>query len=140
MAIIDYSDMAEDIQNSQDPIILPKGSEVKVRIIQVRTGTSEKTDQDYFSPVFEVLGDGNEMVKELSDFHWILDPEKLDKKTFERSKNQFRKFATCFGLDLSRPFDVEDDLIGLEGWIIVGVKKSDEYGDQNTVSSYVLPR
>jgi hypothetical protein len=43
-------------------------------------------------------------------------------------------------IDYSRPFDWEDDLVGLEGWIILGVKKSDEYGDQNTVKKYVAPK
>jgi hypothetical protein len=53
---------------------------------------------------------------------------------------RFKQFATAFGLDYSRPFSWEDDLVGLEGWVILGVKKSDEYGDQNNVSKYVLPK
>ena len=139
MALLDYSDMAEDISNSKDPIVLPKGSEVKVRIIQVRTG-EDKNGKDYFMPVLEALGEGNEMVKEFSDFHYVLDPSAMDAKSFERSKNKFKNFAKCFGVDFTRPFDPEDDLVGLEGWVIVGVSKSDEYGEQNTVSKYILPR
>lgn len=139
MALIDYSDMQDDIQNAQEPTVLPKGSEVKVRIIQVRTG-EDKNGKDYFMPVMEALGDGMEMVKEFSDFHYILDPEALTSKEFARSKNKFKLFAWCFGFDFSRPFDPEDDLVGLEGWVIVGISKSDEYGEQNTISKYVLPR
>ena len=140
MALIDYSDMEQEIQNALEPTVLPKGTEVKVRIIQVRQGTSEKSGNDYLMPLYEVLGDGMEMVKEVSDFLWVLDKEALSTKEYARALDQFKKFAKCFGIDLSRPFDPEEDLVGLEGWIIVGLRKSDEYGEQNNVSKYILPR
>lgn len=137
--IVDYTEMADEILSAKEPTILPKGSEVKVRIIRVRTGEGGERGCQYFSPVFEVLGEGNEMVQEFSDFHWLLDRACLDAKTYERSKLQFKKFAQCFGLDLARPFDLEE-LVGLEGWVIVGVKESKDYGLQNFVSSYVINR
>jgi hypothetical protein len=140
MALIDYSDMEQEILDAQEPTVLPKGTEVKVRIIQVRSGTSEKNDADYLMPMYEVQGEGMEMVKEVSDFMWVLDRDKLPAKDYARALDQFKKFAKCFGIDLSRPFDPEEDLIGLEGWIIVGLRKSDEYGEQNNVSKYILPR
>ena len=140
MSLIDYSDMEQEILDAQEPTVLPKGTEVKVRIIQVRQGTSEKSGNDYLMPLYEVLGDGMEMVKEVSDFLWVLDKENLGAKEYARALDQFKKFAKCFGIDLSRPFDPEEDLVGLEGWIIVGLRKSDEYGEQNNVSKYVLPR
>ena len=140
MSLIDYSDMEQEILDAQEPTVLPKGTEVKVRIIQVRQGTSEKSGNDYLMPLYEVLGDGMEMVKEVSDFLWVLDKENLTAKDYARALDQFKKFAKCFGLDLSRPFDPEEDLVGLEGWIIVGLRKSDEYGEQNNVSKYILPR
>ena len=140
MSLIDYSDMEQEINDAQEPTVLPKGTEVKVRIIQVRQETSEKSGNDYLMPLYEVLGDGMEMVKEVSDFLWVLDKENLSAKDYARALDQFKKFAKCFGIDLSRPFDPEEDLVGLEGWIIVGLRKSDEYGEQNNVSKYILPR
>jgi len=50
---------------------------------------------------------------------------------------KFKSFATAFGIDYSRPFSWTDDLPGKEGWLIVGVRKSDEYGDQNSVKKYI---
>jgi len=140
MDLIDYSDLEQEILDAPEPTVLPKGTEVKVRIIQVRSGTSEKNGADYLMPVYEVLGDDMEMVKEFSDFLWVLDKGNLTPKEYARALDQFKKFTRCFGIDLSRPFDPEEDLIGLEGWIIVGLRKSDEYGEQNTVSKYILPR
>ena len=140
MALIDYSDMEQEINDAQEPTVLPKGTEVKVRIIQVRSGTSEKNDADYLMPMYEVQGEGMEMVKEVSDFMWVLDRDNLPAKDYARALDQFKKFAKCFGIDLSRPFDPDEDLIGLEGWVILGLRKSEEYGEQNTVSKYILPR
>jgi hypothetical protein len=103
----------------------------------VRTGTSDKNDARWYTPVFDVPEDP--MVIEFNDFFWDLnDRHKLDDKSFQRAVYKFKQFATAFGIDYSRPFSWEDDLVGLEGWLIVGIRKSDEYGEQNTVKKYVV--
>jgi len=135
--LADYSDMENEIANAPEPKTLPRGSEVKARIINVREGVSEKNDCQWYQPVFDVPSDP--LVNEFNDFFWDLaDRDKLDDKSAARAMTKFKNFATAMGLDYSRPFDWIEDLIGLEGWVILGVKKSDEYGDQNTVSKYVL--
>lgn len=134
--LTDYSNMEKEIADAEEPKMLPKGSEVKARIIAVRTGVSEKNDAKWFTPVFDVPSEP--LAMEFSDFFWDLcDRDKLDAKAFARNLTKFKNFAAAFGLDYSKPFDLEDDLIGLEGWVILGVKKSDEYGDQNSVSKYM---
>lgn len=138
MALTDYSDMEKEIDEAQEPSILPAGSEVKARIIAVRSGLSEKNNNaQWYSPVFDIPSEP--MVKEFSGFLWDLkDRNKLDPKTAGRCAADFKNFAQAFGLNYSKPFSWEDDLVGLSGWIILGVKKSDEYGDQNTVKKYVV--
>ena len=138
MSLVDYSDIAEEIEGAQEPITLKAGTEVKARIISVRTGTSEKNDCEWWTPVFDVPDEP--MVKEFNDFFWQLDKSKLDPKQYARTLFQFQQFTKAFGLDLSRPFDLEEDLIGLEGWLIVGTRKSEEYGEQNTVKKYIAGR
>jgi len=139
MAIADYSDMEQEIKDAPEPKILPRGSEVKARIVGVRAGVSDKNDCQWYSPVFDVPADP--LVTEFSGFFWdLVDRDKLDAKQSASALRDFRKFATAFDLDYSRPFDWEEDLIGLEGWVILGLKKSDEYGDQNSVSKYVTGR
>ena len=138
MALIDYTDMEDEIKDAPEPKVLKAGTEVKVRITSVRTGTSEKNDADYFMPTLEVPDDP--MVKEFNDFHWVLDREALTAKEFERAKYKFSQFVKCFGVNLARPFDPEEDLVGLEGWIVVGLRKSEEYGEQNTISKYTTPK
>ena len=138
MAMSDYSDLEKQIAGAPEPKILVKGTEVKARIVSVRSGVSDKNDCTWYQPVFDVPADP--MVMEFNDFMWELNKEKLTPKQFQRELYKFKQFASAFGIDYSRPFSWEDDLPGKEGWVILGVKKSDEYGDQNSVSKYVVKR
>lgn len=137
--IADYTDLENEIKDAQEPKILARGEEVKARIINVMEGISDKNKAQWYMPIFDVPNDP--MVAEFNDFFWdLLEQDKIGEKQFSRTLNKFKKFAAAFGLDYSRPFDWVDDLLGLEGWVIVGVKKSEEYGDGNTVSRYVTGR
>ena len=135
MSLTDYSDLEQEIANAPEPKVLPAGLEVYARIISVRSGTSEKNDCAWHMPVFDVPDDP--MVIEFNKFMWELDKEKLEPKQFARALHDFQQFAICFSLDYSRPFSWEDDLVGLEGWVILGVQKDPEYGDKNTIKKYV---
>ena len=134
--LTDYSDLEKEIEDAPEPSILPRGSEVKARIIAMRDGISEKNDAQWYMPVFDVPD--NPLAMEFNDFFWDLaDRAKLDEKSQQRSLRKFKMFAQAFGIDYSKPFSWTDDLVGLTGWVILGVKKDDEYGDKNTVSKYV---
>lgn len=138
MSLVDYTDLESDIAEAPEPKILPRGSEVKARIIAVRGGVSEKNRCQWYQPVFDVPDDP--MVIEFNAFFWDLADArgKIDEKQFQRSLNTFKNFAAAFGIDYSRPFSWADDLLGLEGWVILGVKKDDEYGDSNTIKKYIV--
>ena len=138
MAMSDYSDLEKEIVAAPEPKMLPVGTEVKARIISVRSGVSDKNDCTWYQPVFDVPNDP--MVSEFNDFMWELNKEKLTPKQFARELYKFKQFATAFGIDYSRPFSWEDDLPGKEGWVIVGIKKSEDYGDQNVVKKYVVKK
>jgi hypothetical protein len=136
MSLSDYSDLEKEIAEAPDAKVLPKGSEVKVRIIAVRTGVSNKNEARWYQPVFDVPADP--MVTEFNDFIWDLaDGRKLDEKQRVRNMNRFKNFAASVGLDYSKPFDWEQ-LVGMEGWVITGYKDDPEYGPKNTVSKYVI--
>lgn len=141
MSLIDYSSMEGEIKNVPEPVVIKKGTEVRARIISVKTGVVEKPGSDYdgFS-YFSVTYDAPDepLAKEFNDFFWGLENKaNMTEKDYLRALRKFRNFAEDFGLDYSRPFDLEDELPGKTGWLIVGVKQSDEYGPQNTVSKYI---
>lgn len=138
MSLVDYSEMEKEILDAPEPKTLEAGSEAKLRILNVRTGTSDTNDCNWFSPVYDVPD--NPMVKEFNDFFWELDKEKLTPKEYQRSLYKFKTFVQCFRVDLSRPLDIAEGLTGLEGYAIVGTKKDDVYGEQNTIRKYVVPK
>lgn len=136
MTLTDYSDLEKEIQDAPEMKLLPKGSEVQARIIAIRDGISDKNGAQWYMPVFDVPSEP--LCLEFSDFFWDLaDRDKLNAKAAARALRKFKVFAEAFGIDYSRPFSWEDDLVGLTGWVILGVRKDDEYGDSNTVSKYV---
>jgi hypothetical protein len=136
MDLTDYSDLEKEIENAPEPKTMPRGSEVKARIIAVRSGISDKNDAQWYQPVFDIPDEP--LAKEFNDFFWDLaDRDKLEEKAAMSAMRKFKNFAAAFDIDYSRPFSWEDDLLGKNGWVILGVKKSDEYGDQNTVQKYM---
>ncbi len=139
MALTDYSNLENEIANAPESHILPRGTEVKARIIAVRSGVSDKNNAKWYMPTFDVSDDP--LAVEFNAFFWDLaDRDKLPPKQAARALTQFKNFAAAFGLDYSKPFSWEDDLVGLEGWVILGVIKDDEYGDKNSISKYVVKR
>lgn len=142
MSLTDYSNLEQEIKDAPEPKILPRGSEVKARIITVRSGVSERGDNagaQWYQPVFDIPSEP--LAKEFNDFFWDLaSRDILDEKSYMRALRKFKSFAESFNIDYTRPFDWEEDLIGKEGWVILGIKKSDEYGDGNTVQKYIAGR
>ena len=139
--LTDYSSMENEIKNAPEPTAIKAGTEVKARIIGVRTGVVEKegdyTGFEYFSVSYDAPDEP--IAAEFSDFFWDLsNREKMSEKDFLRALRKFRSFAEAFSIDYSKPFDLEDDLPGKVGWLITGkTKTSDEYGVQTTVSKYI---
>lgn len=139
MALADYSSLENEIADAPELKVLPRGTEVKARIVAVREGISDKNGAQWYQPIFDVPDDP--LVMEFNDFFWDLaDLDKLGEKQAVRALRKFKLFAESFGLDYSQPFDWEEDLINLTGWVILGVRKSDEYGDQNTISKYLTSK
>ena len=139
MSLVDYSDLEKEISDAPAPKMLPRGSEVRARIISVREGDSENNNGcHWFMPYFDVPDDP--MVIEFNTFFWDLADkvaEKVSEKQAARNLHSFREFAEAFDIDYSRPFSWMDDLPGKEGWVILGVGKDMNGEACNTVSKFV---
>jgi|WetSurMetagenome_2_1015567.scaffolds.fasta_scaffold251296_1 hypothetical protein len=140
MALNDYSSMEQEIRNTPEPKVLPKGKEVKARIIRVQIGISDK---DAYSGArwirFLVDIPDDLMVKEFGFFCWdpLTNKNIADPKIVSHNQDSFNRITKCFKIDLTKPFDWETDIVGKTGWIITGQKDDPEYGIQNTVSKFI---
>ena len=137
MSMLDLTSQLDEIEGAEEPTVAEAGEEYKLCIISVREGT-DKNGLDYFAPLYEVVG--APMVKEFGGFLHVPNKDLMTEKQYKRSLYAIKVFAACFGLDLSRPVDYEDDLPGLEGWAILGSKEDDVYGEQNTIRKYISPK
>lgn len=133
MAIIDLVD--QNIADTPEPVVLPADSEVKLRIIAA--DYAHKEDKNNGNPYmmirFEVCDDP--LAKEIGKF-FALPCANVDAKRNEGNKRSLKYLGEAFGVDFNRPFD-SDELVGLEGWAILGVETSEQYGDQNYVKRFV---
>lgn len=133
MSLSDYSHLEKEINEMPEPKVLPKGSEVKLRIIGHHEGEGEYGVWHLLT--FDIPSEPyvKEIRKFISD---PLDAEGSSENIKQKVYNTFKYFTNAFNIDLGVPFDW-DDMIGLEGWAILGVKKDDEYGEQNTVQKFI---
>ena len=138
MSLLDLTGIIDEINDAEEPTYLEKGTEANLRIVSVRTGTSDKNGCDWFSPMYEVMD--HPLAMEFNSFLWAPDKDKLTPKQYARALYDIKVFAKAFGIDLSKPIDYEDDLPGNTGWAILGVQKDEEYGDRNTIGKFIAPK
>ena len=146
MSLTDYSQIEEEIKNAPEQQILPKGTEVKLRIVKVDSGVIDDEAKnsygaEWHSITFDVPAEA--LCPMFNHFMWDLNSkDKIDPKQYQSALRDFRDFAEAFNIDYSRPFDWETDLLNLEGWAVLKVvkDKTGEYPDKNGVSKFIVPK
>ena len=135
MSTIDPSEW--NLEDSQEPYALKDGTEALLRVIEVRKLTRDDGDTEYYVVRLEVPTEP--FSKEITDFLDI--PSRgLNAKRLNAARQKMLNFSQSFGFDMSRPFDPSEDWVGLEGWCILSLAKSDLYGEQNRISKYLRAR
>ena len=138
MSLLDLTGILDEIEDSEAPTVAKKGTEQHLRIVSVNGGVSDKNNCEWFMPMFEVVD--APLINEFNTFFWVPDKDKLTPKQYARTLYDIKVFSTAFGIDLSQPLDYEDDMPRKQGWAIVGIKKSEEYGEQNTIKTFITPK
>ncbi len=133
--MIDPTEMGLD--DSQEPYAVKAGEEYKLIIIEVREGT-DKNDLSYIMPRVEVVG--QPYAKDFTHFLHLPDAENMGDKQLNRVRWALKTFFEAFGVDTSQPLSLKDDLVGLEGYAILGLGTDDQYGEQNFIKTLVTPK
>lgn len=131
MALIDL--VNENIASTPDPVCVAADSECKLRIIEVTYKDSDKNGNSGLLVRFEITDEP--LAKDFIRY-FTLPSAAMDEKKRESSKRGLKHFGEAFGIDFQRPFEVEE-LVGLEGWAILGVEANEQFGDQNYIKRFV---
>ena len=60
-----------------------------------------------------------------------------DPKSWNKRAMRMRDFYECFGIDSSQPLEVDKDMPGLEGDVIMSLENDDEGNPRNTIKKFV---
>ena len=135
MSMIDPTEW--ELDDSHEPTTLKDGTEAQLRIIEVTRGTSKFTNSTQYTVRFEVPGEP--FSKDIAD--WFDEPTRgMDPKRLNDARQKMKNFMDCFGIDRTRPSDPTEDWVGAEGWCILSLRVSEQYGDQNRISKFVRAR
>lgn len=133
MAIIDLVD--QNIAETPEPVVLPADTESKLRIIECTY--NQKEDKNNGNPYlmirFEVVDEP--LAKEISKFFGLPCAE-LEVKKNEAAKRNLKYLGEAFGIDFNQPFD-DEELVGMEGWVILGYESTAQYGEQNYIKKFI---
>lgn len=126
-----------NLNDAQEPQVVPAGEEYKLRITKVRVD-NDKNGNPYLLPTFEIpdIAASKEFTKFLGF------PKKDDSpKTANNKKWRIKEFMLAFGLDPSKKYkNPEVDFVGKTGWAILGIENDEEYGDKNYVKRFIVPK
>lgn len=119
--------------DSVEPKAQPAG-EAKIRITSAVIGT-DKNNHSYFLPRFEIPKEP--YAKEFTKF-FGLPHEEMTEKQLNACKFNLDSFKKCFKIKKDK-FSM-DEVIGLEGWAILGLGEDEEYGEQNYIRRFISPK
>jgi hypothetical protein len=124
-----------DTSDVYDEVVHPTGTECKLRIVSVDSGETKK-GAPYWRMMLEDVNDPH--IKRLAYFLSIIGPED-DVRRKNNIKKEFIKFKKAFGFAEDEPLS-KLALPGREAWAVLRMKESEEYGEQNEVKAWTLPK
>lgn len=100
---------------------------------------AEERDSKEHHPMIEVFFNiiDNPDAKMIA--HYFMLPEKGNKNNNSRLRS-LKSFCEACGIDISQPFDPAEDFKGKEVWARLKQEDAEEYGVQNRVSRFVIPK
>ena len=135
MSMIDPTEW--ELDDSHEPITLKDGTEALLRVIEVTRGVSKLSGVVQYIVRFDVPSEP--FSRDITD--WFDEPTRgMEPKRLNDAKQKMKHFMDCFGIDRIRPSDPNEDWVGCEGWCILSLRSSEQYGDQNRIAKFVQAR
>jgi len=132
-SMLDNSDLGDTFT----PTIHADNDEVHLRITKGEMHTKETTGNVSIHAVLEDMDDDH--ADDINVYIGIPN-ERTELKVANKMRLRRKEFYQCFGIDYSGPVDVERDLPGKDGYVIVSESDNPPFGRQNSIKSYIQPR
>lgn len=114
----------------------PSGTEVKLRCVGADKGI-DKNGAAYWKLRYEDANDPH--VRQIGYFIGFPNKEIHSVRQINNKKKGFMDWKLAHNLPLETPVSL-NDCVGLEAWAILKQTESEEYGIQNEVKSWILPK
>lgn len=107
-------------------VVFPDGKEVKAQIVSAQYGDKDKNGSPFLRLMFDPIE--HELGQDFQGFFTLPRRSTQTAKQFSRNQKMWSAFLKSFKIDASRGIKVAD-IIGLEGWVVLGVRKSKLTGE-----------
>jgi len=121
-----------NLDDAVEPTAVPGDQEYKLRITDMREA-NDKNGQPYILPRFEIIGEPT--TKEFTKFLRLPNDEQNEKQK-NSTKWGLKVFFDTF--DINSSTANTNEMIGQEGWAILGQEETEEWGEQNFVKKFVV--
>lgn len=129
---IDLSNV--NLDDTFEPTVMKDGEEAQLRIVSFLKAKN-KNEGDYIMPFFEVLDDP--YCKEFGDYI-ALPSDTMSPKELNKTKLRMKELAAAFDIDFGGTIDIKNDIVGKEGYAILGIGKDQEGLPVNKIKKYIL--
>ena len=129
---IDLSNV--NLDDTFEPTVMKDGEEAQLRIVSFLKGKN-KNEDDYIMPFFEVIDDP--YCKEFGDYI-ALPSADMSPKELNKTKLRMKELSAAFDIDFSGTIDIKNDIVGKEGYAILGVGKDQDGLPVNKIKKYIL--
>ena len=123
-----------DLDDTFEPTVMKDGEEAQLRIVSFLKGKN-KNEDDYIMPFFEVIDDP--YCKEFGDYI-ALPSADMSPKELNKTKLRMKELSAAFDIDFSGTIDIKNDIVGKEGYAILGVGKDQDGLPVNKIKKYIL--
>lgn len=120
----------QDYSTVYDEEVLAEDSEIKLRV------TSAEVNNVKHYVLVTLCDPANDKMKEVRQFLFLPKPEDEPKK-INNKKKDLQRFEECFNCSGITLENIESELAGHEGWVILKKEEDATYGASNAIKRYI---
>jgi hypothetical protein len=123
----------ENLEDVYEPKVSDDDTEAHLRIVSAVLG-AKKDDADAKRIEVTFTDPSDPEFKDFTKYFSLV--ENSDPKKANTQKKVRRDFYACFGIDFSRGGVDIDEMIGHEGWVVLGLDDDPEFGRKNFIKRF----